>query len=92
MNLLLVVVEHPAGYIACLHSQDDRFHQVAGSLEDQVLFRQQSSRRQAKAIDISIKVISINQVAFEDADHEMVFRLYQSFTLTFYEDGDQDLI
>ena len=90
MNLLLVVVEHPAGYIACLHSQDNCLHQVAGSLEDQVLFRQQSSRRQA--IDISIKVISINQVAFEDADHEMVFRLYQSFTLTFYEDRDQDLI
>ena len=41
MNLLLVVVEHPAGNIACLHSQDDRFHQVAGSLD-----RQQSERRQ----------------------------------------------
>ena len=64
MNLLLVVVEHPAGYIACLHSQDNCLHQVAGSLEDQVVFRQQSSRRQAR--DISVKVISISQVASED--------------------------
>ena len=46
MNLLLVVVEHPAGYIACLHGQDNCLHQVAGSLEDQVVFRQQSLRRQ----------------------------------------------
>ena len=90
MNLLLVVVEHPAGYIACLHCQDNCLHQVAGSLEDQVAFRQQSSRRQA--IDISIKVISISQVASEDADHEMVFRLHESFTLTFYEDTGQDVI
>ena len=64
MNLLLVVVEHPAGYIACLHSQDNCLHQVAGSLDSQVLFRQQSSRRQAR--DISVKVISISQVASED--------------------------
>ena len=64
MNLLLVVVEHPAGYIACLHGQDNRLHQVAGSLDSQVLFRQQSSRRQAR--DISVKVISISQVASED--------------------------
>lgn len=90
MNLLLVVVEHPAGNVACLHCQDNCLHQVAGSLEDQVAFRQQSSRRQA--IDISIKVISISQVAFDGADHEMVFRLHQSFTLTFYEDTGQDVI
>ena len=64
MNLLLLVVEHPAGNIACLHSQDNCLHQVAGSLESRVLFRQQSSRRQAR--DISVKVISISQVASED--------------------------
>ena len=47
MNLLLVVVEHPAGNVACLHCQDNCLHQVAGSLEDQVAFRHQSKRRHA---------------------------------------------
>ena len=83
MNLLLVVVEHPAGYIACLHSQDNCLHQVAGSLEDQVVFRQQSLRRQwftcnklslSKNTLITVKQDDcLNQVACS-LENQVVFR------------------
>ena len=95
-----MVVEHPAGYIACLHSQDNRLHQVAGSLD-----RQQSERRQwftRSKLSLSkntlIRVKTNAPIKLRAALESGFIRALDisidviSFSQVGYEDADQKLV